>query len=306
MAKKVTKKKVASKKKRATKKASGKKRSKKKTSGSLLDEQLGEDEGGLFLVIHAHEGMGKTSFAGQFEDPIYIVDAQEKGVQVLKKRGLLPKDTPVLSVDAGFDPENDDSTDVTGEGWLRLLEMCDKLLVEDHGRKTAVFETMTGFQTMVFLYAAEKEFGGDFTATGFFSYQQGQDIVRTKYWPVFMGKLEDIRASGMNVILTAHSQIKTHTEPGEESVDRHIPFCDRRIWKLCARQATAVLFMHDFLNIEKQRGKKAKATDNIRLIQTTRTAVADAKNWLGLPETIDAGESAEEAYENFMGALNEV
>jgi hypothetical protein len=66
-----------------------------------------------------------------------------------------------------------------------------------------------------------------------------------------------------------------------------------------------VLFANFVAHVDARKGDaKGKAKGGSRrVLYTTRTAAFDAKNRHGLPEQIDGGHSAAEAWANFAGAL---
>lgn len=273
--------------KRTTKKkpAAGK----RKTATKRTSSEGFRGKSPLAAILYGPSGVGKTSFAANFPDAGFVYDRQEEGIVDLVEFGQAPE--PVFTECV--------------ESYNALLRTCENIASGKTGIQTAVFDSFTGFEKLIFVHHCDKYFDGDWSSKGFYSYMQGPKNAAKTDLPQFLDALEDIRAAGINVILIAHSEVKPYNNPEGSDYDRFVPVCDKSSWQQIHRWSKAVLFYNYFVEIETQ-GPRAKAntTTEQRYIYTEWSPAYDAKNRYGLEPLIDAGESGADAFQAFAEAFD--
>ncbi|HET9087159.1 MAG TPA: ATP-binding protein [Acidobacteriaceae bacterium] len=242
-------------------------------------------------LLHAREGFGKTSFAAQTPKPVFIQTRGETGLDTLIQAGQLPE-TPHF-------PEI--ST------WDEVLSAVRALRDEPHEYKTLVFDTVNGAERLCYEHVCKRDYAGDWTDKGFSSYMRGYEVAQTD-WRGFVALLDELRVSRkMTVFLLVHSKIKQFKNPDGPDYDKWTPDMHDKCWSITHKWADCVLFGNFESTIKVKRGDpgdKGKATGvTHRVMYTQHRAAWDAKNRLGLPEEIDMGTNAQEAWANFVAAL---
>jgi len=265
----------------------GPNRKKASKSSRSNDPFKGQVLGG---VLYGPSGVGKTSLASHFPDAGFIIDPQEEGIKHLAKFKRARK--PVFIHEA--------------ENFKGLLRQCDKIAAGKTGIRTAVFDSLTGFEKLAFHHHCKEHYDNDWSKKGFYNYSQGPKNTAKTDWPLFIDHLNMIRAEGIHVILIAHSQIKQFSNPLGDDYDRYSPYLDKEIWSVTHRWAQLVMFYNYHFDMETRGIKpKAKMESEERHLWTEWTPVADAKNQFGLDQLIEGGTTGKEAYQNFVDAFSE-
>jgi hypothetical protein len=239
------------------------------------------------IVMHGPSGVGKSSWAAHWPKPIFIIDEQEDGISDLVDFGEAPEPLDVLTV----------------ENYNGLLKLTEKFGTKTRGARTLVFDSLTGFEKLLFIHHCEEHFDGDWSKKGFLNYGQGPKNANKIDWPRWFDLLNAARRNGLNIILLAHSQIKQFNNPEGPDYDQYIPYLDKEIWQTVHRWAQAILFYNYYTEVKKE-GIKTKADqEDQRNIYTVRTPAFHAKNRMGLEPVIDAGDSGKTAYRAFVAAF---
>jgi len=245
----------------------------------------------LKLVLYGPSGVGKTSWSSHFPKPGFIIDPQEEGIRTLSEFNLCPQ--PVFVEEAS--------------SFENLLSLGEDIAAGEYDIQTAVFDSITGFEKLCFIHHCEEYFDGDWSTEGFYSYQKGPKQAAKVDWPRFLDVLDLIRKAGINVVLIGHSRVKPYNNPEGADYDRFICYCDPETWSTTHRWAQGVLFYNYLveLDLSKKRGPKTKVKDDGegRMIYCDWSPAYDAKNWFQLDPVIDAGDSSEEAYSEFVKAF---
>lgn len=211
------------------------------------------------VLIYGGDGVGKSTFASQFPSPIFL--GSEKGTANL------------------------DVTRVSIDGVTKLFTVLNELFLEAHDYQTVVIDSLDWLEPLVWdhvcreanVTSIEKVGGG---------YGKGYTEA-IGVWRKVASELENLRErKGMNVVLIAHSHIKTVTDPSLPApYDRHQLKLNDKAAALWREAVDSVLFatFETFVN-KKEGEKKARAFgDGKRVMYTERRPAYDAKNRFGLP-----------------------
>ena len=224
----------------------------------------GKIKSALKVVIYGPEGVGKSSFASQFPDPLFIdTEGSTKELDVRRFKGK-PTSWEMLKQQVEYVKKNKPckSLIIDTIDWAEQLcidHICginDKKGIEDFGYGNG--------------YVYEKEEIGK-----------------------FLNSLEDIIALGINVVLTAHAQLRKFEQPEEMGAyDRWELKLGKKtgsqISPLVKEWADMVLFAnYKTITVQTDKeGKKFKAQGGTRVMYTQHHPCWDAKNRFGLAEEL--------------------
>lgn len=215
------------------------------------------------VVIYGPEGIGKSSFAAQFPDPVFI-DTEGSTDNMDVARLDKPSSWTMLLNEIAFIKANPDSCKTLV---VDTIDWAESLAVESvcaqHGKK--------GIED--------------------FGWGNGYTYVREEIGR-FLNSLSELIDLGINVVLTAHAQIKTFTQPDEMgSYDRY----ELKLGKKTSSQtaplvkewADMVLFCnYETIVMTDEKSKKSKAQGGQRVMYTQHHPAWDAKNRHNLPNKL--------------------
>lgn len=216
------------------------------------------------VVIYGPEGIGKSTFASKFPNPLFIdTEGSTKHMDI-----------------ARFDRPT---------SWQMLLDQVDYAKNHPEICKTLVIDTVDWAEALCVKCICDKHHKSGIED---FGYGNGYVYVREEFGR-FLNKLEDIIESGIHVVLTAHAQIRKFEQPDEMGAyDRY----ELKLGKKTSSQtsplvkewADMLLFANfkTFSVATDDKGKKHKAQGGSRVIYTSHHPCWDAKNRHDLPEEI--------------------
>ena len=245
-------------------------------------------------ILHATEGWGKTSLGAQTPKPIFIETGGETGLETLIDAGRLPEVPHFPAI----------------QSWEALLGVIETLTVEDHPYRTAILDTLNGAEALCHQFICARDFSNEWGNKGFGSYNKGYEVALPE-WSKFLSALDRLRTERkMTIFLLCHTKIKPFKNPEGPDYDRYQPDIHEKTWGISHRWADCVLFGNFEVTLtavqtnEKTGASRGKGTGSAyRLMFTERHAAYDAKNRLGLAPEIEMGNSAVEAWTNFMAAV---
>ena len=220
------------------------------------------------VVIYGAEGIGKSTLASKFPEAVFI---DTEGSTNTMDVARLPKP----------------------ESWSYLLEELEYIKSNPGVCKTLVIDTMDWAEAMCVEAICAKH---QKKSIEDFGYGNGYVYVREEIGK-FLNKLSDIIDVGINVVLTAHAQMRKFEQPDEMGAyDRW----ELKLGKKTSSQtsplvkewADMVLFCNyktSVVNVDGQGSQKGKnkAQGGKRVMYTSHHVCWDAKNRFDLPEEID-------------------
>lgn len=161
-------------------------------------------------LIYGVGGVGKSTFAAQFEKPIFI--PTEDG------NADIPCDSFPLFTEARL-------------AWQAIMELGDPH--QDHDYKTVVLDSADWLENLF-----ERDIDREGLDT---SYGKGNSILAERFGHILRA-LNICRDRGMDVIIIAHADIKRFESPEGESYDRYMPKLSKQVSALVQEWADEVLF----------------------------------------------------------------
>lgn len=224
----------------------------------------GKKEVAQKVVIYGPEGIGKTTLAGQFPDPVFI--DTEGGTENFD---LARMDKPT--------------------SFTMLLEQIKYIKNNPSSCKTLVIDTADWAEKLCIEEFCSKK---QLTGVEDMGYGKGYVYVAEDFGKM-LNLLEEVKLKGINIVITAHAQMRKFEQPDElGSYDR---------WELKLQKKTAPLLMEWadivlFANYETyvvnvdgqgtQKGKNKPQGGKKRIMYTEHHPCWDAKNRHGLQDKV--------------------
>lgn len=214
------------------------------------------------VCIYGPEGIGKSTFASQFPDPVFIdTEGSTKNMDVARFK--------------------------KPSSWTMLMDQVEYVRTHPDVCRTLVVDTIDWAEMMCIDSVCDKHH-----KDGLESFGYGNGYVYTKEeFGRFLNKLSDVVDAGVNVVLTAHAQIRKFEQPDEMGAyDRW----ELKLGKKTSSQTSPLVKEWSdlllFANYKTysiatdDKGKKHKAQGGKRVMYTAHHPCWDAKNRYGLPD----------------------
>lgn len=217
------------------------------------------------VVIYGPEGIGKSSLAAQFPDPLFI--------------------------DTEGSTDNMDVARMDKPGsWSMLMQQIE-FVKQSMPCKTLIIDTADWAERLCIEHICAQHGKKGIED---FGYGSGYSYLAEEYGRL-LNKLSELKDLGINVVLTAHAQIRKFEQPDEMGAyDRwELKLGNKKTLATTApltkEWADMVLFCnYKTLSIASDdKGKKFKGQGGKRVIYTNHHPAWDAKNRFGLPEELD-------------------
>lgn len=154
------------------------------------------------ISIHSDAGLGKSTFAANAPNPIFI-----------------PTENSLGKLDVERFP--------TAKSYEDVMNATASLLAEDHNYKTAVYDTLDWLEPMVWNYLIRQQPTDDKgrTVTNIEGYNYGKGFkYALDYWNEFISLTDRLRfEKDMMIIYIIHSTIRKVTPPDMDSYDTYMP-----------------------------------------------------------------------------------
>lgn len=214
------------------------------------------------VLIYGPEGIGKTTFASKFPDPLFI-------------------DTEGSSGEYDVARTDDPSS------WGHLKSIVQQISRE-RPCKTVIIDTLDWAEKMCIKSVCDEHQWEAITDPG---YGNGYSHVFNEFGKL-LHLLDDVIAAGIHVVLTAHAALRKFEQPDERGA------YDRWALKLIDGQKCSIAHMvmewcdamffanYKTVVITDSKTKKTKAQGGSRVMYTTHHSCWDAKNRYGLPDEL--------------------
>lgn len=208
-------------------------------------------------VIYGAEGIGKSTFASHFPDPVFIdTEGSTKDMDV-----------------ARFE---------TPSSWSMLLQEVQYVIGNPGCCRTLVVDTADWAEQLCI-----KSICGQYQKNGIedFGYGKGYTYVKEEFGRL-LNLLSDLTEKGVNVVVTAHAQMRKFEQPDEAGAyDRWELKLSKQTAPLLKEWADMLLFANYKTHVVKVEGKN-KVQGGRRVMYTAHHSCWDAKNRYGLEEEL--------------------
>lgn len=213
------------------------------------------------IVIYGPEGIGKSTLASKFPDPIFI-DTEDS-----------TKDMDVKRLDKP-------------SSWTMLLDEVRFVRDTPGICKTLVLDTADWAERLEVEALCAKNGWSSIEAAG---YGKGYTYSAEEFGRL-LNILSEVAEKGINVVITAHAWLRKIELPEEMGAYDHWEMkTSKKVAPLIREWADAVLFLNykvNVINVDNQGATKGKnkAQGGRRVIHTNHTPFWDAKNRYGMPD----------------------
>lgn len=211
------------------------------------------------VVVYGQEGVGKSTFASRFPDPVFIdTEGSTKQLDV-----------------ARFDPPS---------SWEMLLSQVDYVRQNPDICRTLVVDTADWAEKLCIRKVCDKARKDGIED---FGWGKGYTYVQEEFGKL-LNSLEEVIQAGVNVVVTAHAQMRKVEQPDEMgSYDRWELKLTKQCSPMLKEWADLLLFANYKTIVVNTEGKKYKGQGGQqRIMYTTHTAAWDAKNRFSLPDVL--------------------
>lgn len=224
------------------------------------------------LVAYGAEGIGKSTFASQFPEPLFIdVEGGTKQLDV-----------------ARF-PEP--------ESWGMLLEEIDAVIDEPEVCQTLVIDTIDRAEQLL-LTALLREGGVDSIEKYGGGYGKGYTALKERFLKDFLNRLDKVIAKGVNVTLVAHANNRKFETPDTPPYDKWELKISKQVAPIVKEWADILLFMNYRVTVIEENGRSKARGKGERMMYASHRPTYDAKNRYGLPDEMPLSfEPLKEIYE---------
>ena len=216
----------------------------------------GKQETALKVVVYGPEGIGKSTFAAHFPNPLFIdTEGSTKHMDVAR--------TPKPS------------------SWVMLLGMVKECIADPTLCGTLIIDTMDWAELLCSRYVCDKNQKKSIEE---FGYGKGYTYLMEEFGDL-LNALNELVERGVNVVVTAHAKMRKFEQPDElGAYDRWEMKLSTKTAPLVKEWADMVLFANYKTYAVKTENGKTKGQGGERRMYTTHHPCWDAKNRFGLPD----------------------
>lgn len=223
----------------------------------------GKKPGAKKIVLYGPEGIGKSTFASKFPDPVFI-DTEDSTKDMDVARFEKPSSWEMLKSQVRYVIEHP--------------EIC----------RTLVLDTADWAEQIEINALLDK-----FQKDGLEGFGYGKGYTYSAEWfGELLNLLSEVAERGIHVVVTAHAQLRKVELPEEMGAYDHWEMkTSKKVAPMIREWADMVLFANykvNVINVDNQGATKGKnkAQGGRRVMYTTHTPFWDAKNRYGLPEEL--------------------
>ena len=213
----------------------------------------------LKVVIDGPEGLGKTTLASKFPNPLFL-DTEGSTTRLNVRRIKIPN-------------------------WEDLLDAVKYVKDNPSLCKTLVIDTVDWAELLAIRYVCNKNRK---TSLEDFGYGKGYTFVADEFVEL-LKRLNEIRELGIHIVLVAHAKPRKYELPEEQGqFDRWEMKLSKQVAPLIKEWCDMLLFCnYKTYVIQSSDSTTKKATGGKRVMYTTHNPCWDAKNRFGLKEELD-------------------
>lgn len=226
---------------------------------TLASITKGVVESPICCVLYGPEKVGKSSFAAGAPSPVFLGE---------------PEGTDHLDVARFPSPES----------WDDIVEALTVLREEKHQHKTVVVDTADWIEPLIWAEVCKR---GGKNSIEDFGYGRGYGDALA-LWRELLERLNGLRREQrLNVIVVAHSQVKTFRNPAGDDFDRFELKIHGKAAALLKEWPSAVLFAnYETLTTKDSSGRARGVGTGSRILHTEHRPAWDAGNRYSLPDEL--------------------
>lgn len=225
----------------------------------MLNIIKGKELRPLKVVIYGPEGVGKSTFASQFPDPLFI--DTEGGTSNLNINRVK-----------------------CNKSWDELLSIVKEVITEPTICKTLVVDTADWAETLCINAVCEKYRKNNIEDFGF---GKGYVYLQDEFGKL-LSLLDKVIEVGINVVVTAHGKPRKFELPEEMGqFDRYEMKLTKQVAPLLKEWCDCLFFTNYKIYVVTSETNKKKAQGGKRVLYTTHNPTYDAKNRFDLPEELE-------------------
>ena len=224
------------------------------------------------VLLYGVEGIGKSTLASKFPAPLFL-DIENSTVKMNPRPACMPE---VF-------------------GYQQLKNQINDIYNAPHQFKTLVIDSVSVLEELIEddIVANPPAVEGmslskNITSIESFGYGKGYKIVEEEFCRFLDGLGKLMKKRQMHIVLIAHSIVNKAIEPGTViTYDRFEINLSKKLALLVKQWPDAVLFAnYNTMPVIDESGKTRAIGGKERLIYCNHTAVIDAKNRFGLPDSV--------------------
>lgn len=225
----------------------------------MLNIVSGKISRAVKTVIYGTEGVGKSTLASQFPDPLFI--DVEGGTSQLDVRRVEANTT-----------------------WEDLLSIVTEIYRNPDICKTVILDTADAAETLCIQYILHKNNAKSIES---FGYGKGYTYIGEE-WTRLMTSFDGLIEKGINVTLIAHARQRKIELPDQAGAFDHWEMkVSKQVAPLLKEWADLLLFLNYQTFVVTTDTKTKKAQGGKRMMFTSHNPIYDAKNRYGLPEQME-------------------
>ena len=210
------------------------------------------------VVLYGPEGIGKSTFASKFPDPIFIDTEGSTKEMDVERVDIKPL-------------------------WTDVLDAV-KEVIDSKEYKTIIIDTADWAEYLCIEYTCQK---ADLKHIEDFGYGKGYTYVQENFRKL-LDMCEIAISMGINVVITAHAKMRKFEQPDEMGAyDRWEMKLSKQVAPMLKEWADMVLFAnYKTYVVEDSKTKSKKAQGGKRVMYTSHHPCWDAKNRYGLDDCL--------------------
>ena len=225
----------------------------------MLNIIEGKEKRPLKIVVYGPEGIGKSTFASQFPDPLFI--DTEGGTSNLNIRRIK-----------------------CNKSWNELIAIVKEIYDNPTICKTVILDTADWSEFLCINAVCEKYRKNNIEDFGF---GKGYVYLLDEYSKL-LTLLDQLIEVGINVVITAHAKPRKYELPEEQGqYDRYEMKLTRQVAPLIKEWSDALFFVNYKIYVVTTENNSKKAQGGKRVLYTTHNPTYDAKNRFNLPEELE-------------------